>query len=623
VLATTLISLISAPLLQACSAGGGRPAGATVSGFLAAWDRDDTASMTSYVDRPAPGLAQQIQALTTGLHATSVTRTAGRPNLRGATGQAAIVATYTLPGIGRWQQAGTLNLVKHSGNWLVAWSPSAVAPQLSAGGRLELTYQWAPRAAILGAGGTPLTADQPQVVVGVQGSRIKDPAALTQVLLAAGATQAEVSAALASAAAHPTYFEPVFVMTEAAYAALGGPDSALHQAPGTVFQHTAARAAVTAGLAAHLVGRVGPITAQQLGQLGAPYDAASTVGQFGLESAYEKPLAGTPGGRVTAVDPSGRTTATIATFAAVGGHPVSTGIDPEVQRAAEAALASVPGTAALVAVGVSTGQVVAAVSNPATSPFDAAFDGSFPPGSTFKVLTSTALFDAGLSPASAASCPPTVTVDGRTFHNAEGDRPVSTLQAAFVESCNTAFVQLASAHLKAAAFTAVAARFGLGRALQMGYPAVAGQVPAPADGAALAATAIGQAGVLVSPLVMASVAADVARGAVLPPKLVAGAPDDSASPASLPAQTVADLHAMMAAVVTSGTAAGTGLPSGTYAKTGTAEYGSGSPLPTDAWLVGWHGDVAFAMVEQDSKGNGGPVDGPVVAHFLSALSATG
>ncbi len=366
------------------------------------------------------------------------------------------------------------------------------------------------------------------------------------------------------------------------------------------------------------MGTVGPVTAEQLAQLGRPYDASSTVGQNGLESSYEKQLAGTPGGRITSVSAAGRPLATVASIPPAAGRPVETGIDLVAQQAAETALAPVTGTAALVAIRVSTGQVIASVSNPETAPFDSALEGEFPPGSTFKVVTSTALLNRGLTPTSAAGCPSSVTVDGETFHNAEGDQPVSDLLQAFVESCNTAFVQLATSHLTASSFTSAAALFGLGQPIKMGYPAAAGQVPAAKDGAALAATAIGQAGVVVSPLALAAVAADVARGTTRPPRLVAGAPDDSAVATPLPVGVVSALRQMMAAVVTTGTAAGTGLPAGTYAKTGTAQYGSGNPLPMDAWLMGWHGDIAFAMVEQDSKGNGGPVDGPVVARFLAA-----
>lgn len=75
---------------------------------------------------------------------------------------------------------------------------------------------------------------------------------------------------------------------------------------------------------------------------------------------------------------------------------------------------------------------------------------------------------------------------------------------------------------------------------------------------------------------------------------------------------------MMAQVVASGTAAGQGLPAGTYAKTGTAEYGTGAPLKVDAWLIGFKGDIAFAVLAVNA-GDGGPTDGPIAAKFLSRL----
>ena len=82
---------------------------------------------------------------------------------------------------------------------------------------------------------------------------------------------------------------------------------------------------------------------------------------------------------------------------------------------------------------------------------------------------------------------------------------------------------------------------------------------------------------------------------------------------------VSDLHEMMASVVSSGTAAGQGLPAGTYAKTGTAEYGTSTPLKIDAWLMGFKGDTAFACLVVNSSGDGGPTCGPIVAKFLNSL----
>ena len=123
-----------------------------------------------------------------------------------------------------------------------------------------------------------------------------------------------------------------------------------------------------------------------------------------------------------------------------------------------------------------------------------------------------------------------------------------------------------------------------------------------------------------SPLGMASVAAAVASGSVRAPRLVVGAPDDHVAPRPLPSNVASDLRQMMGDVVASGTAAGTGLPSTTHAKTGTAQYYTGGKLRTDAWLMGYDGDLAFAVVVQDSGGiNGGPLDGPIVAKFLDAL----
>jgi cell division protein FtsI/penicillin-binding protein 2 len=118
------------------------------------------------------------------------------------------------------------------------------------------------------------------------------------------------------------------------------------------------------------------------------------------------------------------------------------------------------------------------------------------------------------------------------------------------------------------------------------------------------------------------VAADLDTGIVRLPWITVGAPTEHAPTSRLAVNLVSDLHEMMLSVVQSGTAAGTGLPPGTYAKTGTAEYGTTTPLSLDAWLAGFNGDIAFAMVDVDSPGDGGPVDGPIVAKFLDALGPT-
>jgi cell division protein FtsI/penicillin-binding protein 2 len=614
--AAVLTAALVTGLLSACSSAP-RPQ-TTANAYLAAWASQNWAAMRQLTSDPPADFTAVNQAAFTNLSVRKASFTAGTLTTTGSAATEPITERLTPAGLGTITVKSALHLVQVHGKWLVRWSPATIAPPLRQGDQLALRTNWPARAAILGAGGAALTTQGQVVTIGVEGARIKDAAAVKAALVAAGATASEASGAIAAAKVHPTYFEPVFTVSRERYDQLA---PTIYPIPGTVFQSSSARSAITPGLAAGLVGTVGPVTAQELGQLGAPYDAQSVVGQTGLEQADERQLAGQPGATVTVVNHDGTSVATVATLRSSPGTAVRTTIDPAVQHAAEAALAGENKSAALVAVNASTGNVLAAVSVNSGG-FDQAIDGGFPPGSTFKVITSSALITHGLTPKSAASCPGTATVDGEVFHNAEGEAPVSTMLQAFTESCNTAFIRLATGHLTPPDLPAAAAMFGLGKTPKIGLVAFGGSVPQPTDEADLAATAIGQGRVLISPLAMAMVAAAADTGTVHSPQLVVGAPGASAAssaPGQLPAAVVSDLHEMMAAVVARGTAAGQGLPAGTYAKTGTAEYGTSSPLKIDAWLMGFKGDIAFAALVVNSSGNGGPTCGPIVARFLDDL----
>jgi cell division protein FtsI/penicillin-binding protein 2 len=554
------------------------------------------------------------QAVFTDLSVRTASFTAGTIKTTGKTAAGPITERLTLAGLGTVTIRSQLHLVQVQGHWLVSWSPATIAPPLRPGDQLSVQKTWPARANILGSDGTPLTTQGQVVTIGVEGERVKNAAAVQAALVSVGATASQASQALAAAKIHPTFFEPVFTVSQARYDQI---QAIIYPIPGTVFQTSGARSAITPGLTAGLVGRAGPITAQELSELGAPYDAESIVGQTGLEQADERQLAGQPGATVAVVTASGTRVATLATLPARPGTPVRTTVQASVQQAAESALAGEKRSAALVAVNATTGALLAAVSVNSGG-FDQAIDGGFPPGSTFKVITSGALITHGLTPQSKASCPGTATVDGEVFHNAEGEAPVSTMLQAFTESCNTAFIQLAADDLKPPDLPAAASMFGLDRSLHIGLTAFGGSVPQPSDQADLAATSIGQGRVLVSPLDLAMVAAAADTGTVRSPSLVLGASGGATS--QLPAAVISDLHEMMASVVANGTAAGQGLPSGTFAKTGTAEYGTTSPLKIDAWLMGFKGDIAFAALVVDSPGNGGPTCGPIVAKFLNGLS---
>jgi len=102
------------------------------------------------------------------------------------------------------------------------------------------------------------------------------------------------------------------------------------------------------------------------------------------------------------------------------GRPLHTTLDSRVQLAAETALGERGDAAALVAVEPTSGDVLAVANRPVDSSFDRALEGRYPPGSTFKVVSTAALLRAGLDPSETVNCPRTLTVEGKLFRNFEG-----------------------------------------------------------------------------------------------------------------------------------------------------------------------------------------------------------
>ena len=313
------------------------------------------------------------------------------------------------------------------------------------------------------------------------------------------------------------------------------------------------------------------------------------------------------------------------TFPGTAGKAVTLTIDPKVQAAAEKALGTVDSpkgyVTALVAIQPSTGKVLAVANRPSTSSFDAALEGRLPPGSTFKVVSSAGLLASGVTPDTPVPCTSAITVGGETFHNFQGESVAGTVPFSkdFAISCNTAFISLSN-KLAEGRLGDAASEFGLGGSWQLGVKANTGSVPSAKDAAEVAASTIGQGQIAVSPLDMAMVAATVQNGTWRAPQLVLDpAPPAAPSPKPLPGGVVDSLRGLMAGVVTNGTGAAAfknfpGPP--VSGKTGTAETADKSL--TDAWFIGYRGDLAFAVVVQNG-GIGGQVAAPIAAKFLTNL----
>jgi cell division protein FtsI/penicillin-binding protein 2 len=137
----------------------------------------------------------------------------------------------------------------------------------------------------------------------------------------------------------------------------------------------------------------------------------------------------------------------VETLARRRGHPgraLTTTLDRRVQAAAEEALRARTDEAALVAVEPSTGNVLAVATRPVESSYDRALEGTYAPGSTFKVISTAALLRDGLSVRDTVACPPTIEAGGRRFKNFEGGAAGAVpFSRDFAVSCNTAFVSLA------------------------------------------------------------------------------------------------------------------------------------------------------------------------------------
>ncbi|HEX4428165.1 MAG TPA: penicillin-binding transpeptidase domain-containing protein [Frankiaceae bacterium] len=502
----------------------------------------------------------------------------------------------------------------------VQWSPAVIHPGMRAGDTLIGETVAPPRAAILGAGDSPIVTEQPVVNVGVEPSRVTNLPQLSQQLatllqIDPAALTARVKAATANA------FVDVITLRQADYERL---KAQLQPLPGTVFQTGQLPLAPTHDFARAVLGTVGPVTADLIKAHPGRYHVGQQVGLSGIQAQYDQQLAGTEGYRVVLhrAPGSAAADATLLSVAAKPGQPVHTTLDPAIQTAADNALAGQAKPSALVAIRVSTGDVLAVSNGPNGGAYDLALTGQAPPGSTFKIVTTLALLEGGLTPDTPVECAPTITVNGRTFHNAEAESfGLIPFHTDFARSCNTAFVSLAP-RLSANSLQNAASSLGIGVPFTLGVSAYAGSVPVTTDPVDKAASAFGQGRVLTSPLAITTATASVARGVRVAPRLVLGSAAPAGVAAPLPAGPINTLRELMREVVTSGTgtalAGVPGLP--VYGKTGTAEFGSGPNPPSHAWFTGWQGDIAFGVFVQGGE-FGGDTAAPIAARFLTALAA--
>ncbi|MER7398032.1 penicillin-binding transpeptidase domain-containing protein [Streptomyces sp. NPDC000151] len=297
---------------------------------------------------------------------------------------------------------------------------------------------------------------------------------------------------------------------------------------------------------------------------------------------------------------------------------LKTTLDAKMQAAAQKAVAT-KSKASAVAVKPSTGEILAIANSPEKG-FNVATQGSLAPGSTMKVVTSSMLIDKGLtSPNKAHPCPKYVTYGGWKFQNLnKSEIKNGTFAQSFAASCNNAFISQAKKLHDDDLTKQARDVFGLGQTWNTGIPSFDGNVPVQSD-AQMAASLIGQGGVRMNPLNVASIAATVQSGGFHQPYIVSPDVDHrtlAKASRNMKPDTASALKYLMKLTATSGTGAEamSGLSGDIGAKTGSAEVDN--QKKPNAWFTAYRGDLAAAAVVPAS-GHGGDNAGPVVRAILN------
>ncbi|WP_067436197.1 penicillin-binding transpeptidase domain-containing protein [Nocardioides jensenii] len=551
-----------------------------------------------------------------GLGDAPVEVSAADPDLDGDKGTVSLTWTWDVKG-NEWSYRSSADLAKDGDTWKVVWQRNLVEPSLTGKEVIDVDVLLPSRGAILGPDETPIVVDRDVVKLGLDKSTLTRAEEAVSARAIARVLDIEVASFTKRVrASGEKAFVEALVLRKADAANL---PPAYGEIKGAVAIGSQRPLAPTKEFAAPILGTVGEATAELIEKSGGRLSAGDLTGLSGLQARYDEQLSGTSGVQIEAVAGKG-SERELFTTRPENGQPLTLTLDSELQLRAEQILAQTKPASAIVAIDPTTGDLLAAASGPGSKGINTATYGQYAPGSTFKVVTALALLRAGLTPDTVVPCTSTLVVDGKTFKNYD-DYPASHVgdipfRDAFAQSCNTAFIAERD-RLKKGDLADAAAALGLGVDHDLGFPAYFGQVPDAASETEKAADQIGQGKILASPMAMAAVAASVRAGHTVLPRLIADHDVDRVQPeVPLTAGEAKQLQQLMRGVVTDGSAAFLAdLPGEVMAKTGTAEYGTGAPLPTHTWMIASTPKLAVAVFVETGQ-SGSATAGPLLRSLL-------
>jgi penicillin-binding protein 2 len=647
-------------------------------GFLQNWERADYRGMYALLSPPAQAETTQAEFVQY-YHdvATEITMTALDTQLvsllqDGSQGQAAYRLIVDTVLVGRIETDNLMSLSYADGRWGVNWSPGLIFRELEGGNILRMFPHVPSRGNIYDRHGTALAVEDQAVTVGVVPGQIEDEDRLLAELgWILGLDAASIKGKYALA--RPDWYVPIGDLSSEASQAHY---STLTSLPAVVLRDRWVRAYRHAGLAAHLLGYMGRIEQGEQAQWVAKgYSGDELVGKAGLERWGEPYLAGQRGGALVVLTPAGRQLVTIKERPAFQSRSIYTTMDRRLQQVAEAVLGDKRG--AIVALDPNTGQVLAMASRPTFDPnmfvtgidsgqwqvlvsdasrplVNRATQGTYPPGSVFKIVTmAAALEEGGFTSGSTFNCPGIWYGLGKDWPKTcwleTGHGQVNLVQALTV-SCDVTFYELGKRlyELDPTLLPRYARLFGLGALTGLGVAEeVAGLVPDPnwkvaelgeswfpGDSVNLA---IGQGYLLVTPLQVATMVAAVGNGGTLyRPQLVLKVAASSEEPEQvfepqklgrLPigSETLSAIQEGLLGAATGSRGTAThalkGMEVAVAGKTGTAETPDENP---HAWFAGYAPadapQIAVSVLIENG-GEGSQVAAPLFRQVVEAFFA--
>ena len=317
---------------------------------------------------------------------------------------------------------------------------------------------------------------------------------------------------------------------------------------------------------AHLLGYVGPPSPEQYQEKRDPLliHPGFRIGKDGIERHEDRKLRGQAGARLEEVTARGRVVRELGTTADKPGDTLRLTIDRDLQNYTARRLGD--NSASVIVMDCQTGDLLTMVSMPAYDPnvfstrvssklwqalqaddhtplLNKSAMGLYPPGSTFKMVTTLAALAEGVTPDQGVHCSGRYPMGGNVWHcHARRGHGHVDMAAALPKSCDTWFYHYGR-QVGMEAIAAMARRLGLGQKYELPLPGQAeGLVPdndwkmrryeKPWNVSETLNCSIGQGYLIANPLQLAVMTARIASGRMVMPRLIL--PDDDARPPAFP-----------------------------------------------------------------------------------------